>query len=90
MGSPQNDNVNTATEPEKEGELMMSLDFNPESYWESAAFYQQSLVSTPLDNAFYEQGPLGLAVRALHFHETPKPTLIHRRSIPQVYNTLEV
>ncbi|KAE8444179.1 hypothetical protein EG329_000776 [Mollisiaceae sp. DMI_Dod_QoI] len=62
MASPQRDVDNpTSHQEEKEGDAAMSYDYSQESYWDGAAFYQQSLVTTPLDTGFYEAAPLGIA-----------------------------
>lgn len=66
MDSPRDDSFNAMpTQEEKEGESTMSYGYSQESYWENAAFYQQGLVTTPLDNGFLEQAPLGMTVSVL-------------------------
>ncbi len=73
MASPQRDVDNpTSHQEEKEGDAAMSYDYSQESYWDGAAFYQQSLVTTPLDTGFYEAAPLGIAVSVLHLLERIK------------------
>ncbi|KAF8849820.1 hypothetical protein BDZ45DRAFT_697259 [Acephala macrosclerotiorum] len=50
------------TEAEKEAESTMTFDYSQENFWDGAAFYQQSLTSTPLEGGFFESPPLGLTI----------------------------
>lgn len=72
MNSPQDDVEPAVTSQQEENkEPEMAYDPTQETYWDDAAFYQQSLSlgTNPLENSLLEQTPLGMTVSGLHVQE---------------------
>ncbi|KUJ22895.1 uncharacterized protein LY89DRAFT_680975 [Mollisia scopiformis] len=69
MDSPQHDTeIAMASQQEKEADPKMPFDYSQDSFWESTAFYQQSLATTPIDSGFFEQATLGLSINTSSPH----------------------